>query len=815
MTWPLAAQLGTHIPGFIGDSFVHLWTFEWVKAALLSGQSPFYTDLLFYPRGTSLIFHNIAWMNFLGWLILQVFVGGAAAYSLVHMGVLIFNGLATFLLAREVTRSDRAAFVSGLICAFWPFILSHQGHPNLIFIGWISLALIFIRRMFSSGRVRDALLVALFLVLTGITRLQLLIMAAPLIGLYVLFIIVTDKSARTWQAVKLLLLIAGVTVLCLLPLVTPLAASQINRTFPEDLFVDEDLYVTDLFGFVVPSRYHPLWGQQAFAISWQFAGNMVYVPFIGYITLALSILGSIGAWRKARFWTMAALFYGIFALGPTLIAFGRPTSIPLPYSLIEDWFLVQVIRHPERLNVMLSIPIAILAGLGVTVLLRQAWLRAHKTLLICGISLLIAAEYIIAFPTLELSTPGWYERIADEAGDFAILDLPMNMRERYDKQYMFYQATHKRPLVEGHISRPPRQAFDFIESVPILQGVRDERYPPDAIGDVSYQLHLLDEAGIRYLVLHKRFLRESHEMAWRKWLALKPIFEDDDIIVYKTGGLELGDDFSLYQTMLKDDGRAILGLVQADYAPVETVPGGWVRVDIWWGSGTTLVDDYSLCLNLTAESGSSIKAICEKIAPDRPTSQWQANELLRTQHLFQVKPEWSSGEYALTVTLLDDDGEGIGQEANLGPIVMGGNARTFDAPTPQAAADANWQNEISLVGFDEKAANDLLDFVLYWQALEDIDRSYKIFLHVRNASSGELAAQADYIPRAWTYPTDWWEAGEYIADPISLSLTDLPAGVYQVWLGIYDPDTGERLLVADNEGTAYPNNQIPLTSIDR
>lgn len=84
MTWPLAAQLGTHIPGFIGDSFVHLWTFEWVKAALLSGQSPFYTDLLFYPRGTSLIFHNIAWMNFLGWLILQVFVGGAAAYSFVH-----------------------------------------------------------------------------------------------------------------------------------------------------------------------------------------------------------------------------------------------------------------------------------------------------------------------------------------------------------------------------------------------------------------------------------------------------------------------------------------------------------------------------------------------------------------------------------------------------------------------------------------------------------------------------------------------------------------------------------------------------------
>ncbi len=683
MTWPLAAQLGTHIPGLVGDSFVHLWTFEWVKNALMSGQSPFYTDLLFYPQGTTLVFHNIAWVNILGWLILQSFFGGPAAYSLVHMGVLVLNGFTTFLLVREITQSDRASFIAGLVCAFWPFILSHQDHPNLIFIAWIPLALIFLRRMFRSGHVGDGLIAALFLVLTGITRLQVLIMAAPMIGLYVLFVLMTDKDTRTWHILKLLLLIMGVTALCLLPLVAPMLASQINRTFPEDLFVDEDLYVTDLSAFIVPSRYHPLWGRQAFQITWRFAGNMVYVPFLGYTTLALSILGSIGAWRKARFWTVAALLYGIFALGPTLIVFGRPTSIPLPYGLIEDWFLVQVIRHPERLNVMLSIPMAVLAGLGVTVLFRQPWLQLRKNLLTCGLCLLIVAEYIVTFPTLDLATPEWYARVAEEPGDFAILDVPMNMRERYDKQYMYYQATHKRPLVEGHVSRPPREAFDFIESVPILQGIRDERNPPDEIGDVSHQMRLLDEAGVRYLVLHKRFLRDSHEKAWRKWLAINPVFEDDEIIVYRTGGLELGEDFSFSQTLLNDDGRAIFGLVQADYAPTETVPGGWVRVDIWWGSGTPISEDYALCLNLSAENGSSMNAICEKIAPDRPTSQWQANELLRTQHLFQVKPEWSSGDYVLTAALLDENGEDIGQEANLGNIVVAGSTHTYAAPAPK------------------------------------------------------------------------------------------------------------------------------------
>jgi hypothetical protein len=815
VTWPLAAQLGTHIPGLVGDSFVHLWTFEWVKKSLLLGQSPFFTNMLFYPQGTTLVFHNIAWMNILGWLFLQSFMGGAAAYSLVHMSVLTFNGYATFLLAREVTQSDRASFVAGLVCAFWPFILSHQDHPNLIFIGWIPLALIFLRRMFANGRLQDALLVALFLILTGITRLQVLIMAAPLVGLYVLFVLINEKATRTWQILKLLLMIIVVTGLCLLPLAAPLLVSQITRTYPQDLFVDEKLYVTDLLGFVVPSRYHPLWGQQALGWSWQLAGNMSYVPFLGFTTLALSIFGVLGAWCKARFWLIAALFYGIMALGPYLMINGHPTEIPLPYVLIEEWFLVQVIRHPERLNVMLSIPMALLAGLGVTVLFRRKWLQVHKNLVTCGLCLLIVAEYIIAFPTLELSTPTWYESVAQEPGEFAILDVPMHLRFIYDKQYMHYQATHQRPIVEGHVSRPPREAFDFIENTPILQSIREQRSPPEDIGDVSQQMLLLDDADVRYLVLHKQFLRDSHETAWRRWLAVTPAYEDDEIIVYRTGPILLGEDFSMSETMLEADGYPTMGLIQANYAPTHAEQGGWIIVEIWWGSGAPIANDYSACLNLEAGNGSSISVHCEQISPDRPTSQWQANEIMRTQHLFQVKPEWSSGDYKLTLTLKDEEGLKDGHEAILGDLVLEGLDHTFSAPSPTVVIEANWQDLIRLSGFDKTESGETLDLILYWQALEDLDTSYKIFLHMTDGDTGELVKQIDFIPQSWTNPTDWWIAGEYITDPISLPLSDLPGGEYQVWLGIYDPDTGERLVVSDNSGMEYANKSLLLTSIKR
>jgi len=74
MTWPIAGRIGTHIPGSEGDAWEHLWTFHWVRNSLLSGRSPFFTERIFYPQGTSLTSHNIAWVNIAAWLPLQAVI---------------------------------------------------------------------------------------------------------------------------------------------------------------------------------------------------------------------------------------------------------------------------------------------------------------------------------------------------------------------------------------------------------------------------------------------------------------------------------------------------------------------------------------------------------------------------------------------------------------------------------------------------------------------------------------------------------------------------------------------------------------------
>ena len=60
---------------------------------------------------------------------------------------------------------------------------------------------------------------------------------------------------------------------------------------------------------------------------------------------------------------------------------------------------------------------------------------------------------------------------------------------------------------------------------------------------------------------------------------------------------------------------------------------------------------------------------------------------------------------------------------------------------------------------------------------------------------GDLVAQADSAPRNGKYPTRFWEPGESINDSYALSLEAVPKGNYELKIGFYSPNTGDRLFV--------------------
>ena len=62
-------------------------------------------------------------------------------------------------------------------------------------------------------------------------------------------------------------------------------------------------------------------------------------------------------------------------------------------------------------------------------------------------------------------------------------------------------------------------------------------------------------------------------------------------------------------------------------------------------------------------------------------------------------------------------------------------------------------------------------------------------------------AQADGVPVCWSYPTDLWRPGQIIADQHAIPIPpDASPGSYPLQVGLYLPDTFERLDILDVAG---------------
>ena len=67
--------------------------------------------------------------------------------------------------------------------------------------------------------------------------------------------------------------------------------------------------------------------------------------------------------------------------------------------------------------------------------------------------------------------------------------------------------------------------------------------------------------------------------------------------------------------------------------------------------------------------------------------------------------------------------------------------------------------------------------------------------------------QKDAPPLSGAAPTDRWESGEVVVDRYQIQLApDAPRGHYEVEIGMYRADTGQRLAVEP----AQPDNRVVI-----
>lgn len=492
------------------DAYICLWGLWWTKHAVLQGLNPYWTDFLFYPMGTSLVFHAYPLTYGLVSLPFQQMIEGVSGLAVSLNSIIllsfVFSGFGAYLLASHVTGNRLAGWVAGVIYAFMPFHSLNRVTLHLLAIEFIPFTILSLLWLSEKPTLRRAALMGLCFALTYYSSLEYALYLFMFSGLWIVY-----KLLFTFHDItrKYIMALAGSCVIFLL-LTSPLLLQQMKAYSEYDSTIQQDFeevtfWSPALLSFVTPSRVHPWYGQ-ALASAGELTDarpqkwGMRSETSIGWVALGLAAIGLLGHRNGHRiFWSLLALFFFLLSLGPFLRVTGEWFSeIPLPYLLIYKWVPVfRTGRDPTRFIPLAIMMLSIMAAFGVDSLLRHFKMARFRFLVTILFSSLILFESLTAWiGSYRPSLPTVYSQLARAKQDIAVIDLTS---EPYK---LLPQTLHEKKItyLEKTLPRTPSKSW-------MLPVEYDFRFPESFFHlDVQKQSQRLEEHRESLNTLHIKFI---------------------------------------------------------------------------------------------------------------------------------------------------------------------------------------------------------------------------------------------------------------------------------------------------------------------
>lgn len=591
LTWPLAANLTTHVPGDGSDDPALAWNLWWVKYALLDlHTSPLYTDFMFYPIGVNLAYFTITLLNGLAAIPLQAIFGLIAANNLVVLGYFVLSAVGACLLARDVLEGaevpagirQAAAFLAGVVFAFAPgrFLFAGFGQFNVLSTAWIPLYVWALLRLVRRPGLKWGAWAGVFLLFNALAEYTYASFVLIFTAFYLVYLWLADRAvlfSRSAQSPGLAgwlrrwnwRLIGGLSLAGAIFAVgfSPFLFEMFREIAVEGDYMMAgwgfaDAFSTDLLGFFVPSVLHPLLG------DWARQFTFTYTNFatVGAATLVLALLAAFLS-RRVRFWAWSALAFALLMLGPVLHINGRYifdldgllVRIPLPFILLHYVPLIKGNRYPSRFTVMLALCLAVLAAWGAARLL--AWLRGggagRGRPLLAAVSF-VAILCLVLFDSVavpirlsDLRAPAIYQTLREEPGDFTVLELPLGWRNGFRvtgaqhtaiMYQQFYQATSQKRMLGGNTSRNPEFKFDYFVRAPLIRSLiaLEEKRPlpiasppSDVVYDKAIAAEVLRFFGVRYVIIHPPYTGGPLEGYLTGVAPLNLVYDQENVRAYR------------------------------------------------------------------------------------------------------------------------------------------------------------------------------------------------------------------------------------------------------------------------------------------
>jgi len=475
-TWPLATAPGRLSRNDNADTILNEWILAWDAHQLTHDPLHLFDANIFYPDPHALAYSES--MILPGAVSIPLFYAGASpvlVYNLLLLAGMIASGWMATVLVSRWTGDLWAGLLSGTVCAFGALALTRLPHVQSQHREFLLLALLFFDAVLVFRRVRDAVGVAVALVLQALTSYYTLVFTGVALVVGLLVRPEAWLPPGTRRVRRLLGLATVLTIVIVAPTLLPYL--EVGRV--RDLSEVAQYSASWKDYLTTPSRL------EYWLLSSRWTGTTGLFP--GIVALALSVVAfATGAWRGVRVRMIAAI-----GLAGLVLSFGPQAPL---YRLLYAWVPpLWGIRAAARFGTLTVLAVGLLAGYGLAAaraMWRRAWWLGPAIVLLANVESF--AGPIVYTQAVEPSA--LYARLADA---HAVAEFPFYPPDHifHNAQYMLNTTRYWRPILNGYSGLVP-------DSYCVHYGAFEDFPSPTAIG-------ALRAAGVTHVVVHY-----ADQIAW-------------------------------------------------------------------------------------------------------------------------------------------------------------------------------------------------------------------------------------------------------------------------------------------------------------
>ena len=524
LTYPTVAHVfdadSVWVPARNYDIWIEFWDGYFAKAFLAGQADLAFTDLSFYPKGVSLVFHLFIYPHMFAFGALQSLMPAANAYCLLYLLIIFACVLSAYVYASWLFKDRWLGLLGGVIFGCSQHVIGHAQHPGIGMIFTLPLALYFLHRGLAEDRPK---LVASAGFLTGFTAFisaYSFVFLGMTIGIFLpAFFSSRFRDRRFWLLIALFTaIVAALAVVRFYPMLADSSglASALTKKAGRESAGDLVAYFVNYRHPTLTPIFYDVFGIRGVPVNaWNHdsVNGWNHTSYLGYISLLLIAVGLLQRRARRRMWRWLLILapFLILRLGSVLLINDRVFSdIALPKRLLNQLLppVFAAIHEADHYMIGVLLPLALLTCIGLDAALRAFSGRRRNLIILIVIALCAWELYYHPYSTpvakRELAYIDWLAEEPDQ-DSIRLINLPMSRGK--SKLYMFHQTLHGYPQVEGLARRTPPSAYQYINENSLLSAWSRNAGPICAATQKANYLAALDQLiadGFSHFALHTR-----------------------------------------------------------------------------------------------------------------------------------------------------------------------------------------------------------------------------------------------------------------------------------------------------------------------